>query len=179
MAKGGGIAKKTVTAVDDSVDAEMVARWLNCSTRMVRQYAEEGLVIRIGPDRFDLERSVGNVVLYLRELASSRRGADGTDVVKASAALKDAQRKLAELKYQQLDGQLISLREAEAVWSGLVRSGRVLFQSLPARARAILPYLPDADRVALEQLADDMLREIALKGPVPLPSGASDEPDED
>jgi phage terminase Nu1 subunit (DNA packaging protein) len=162
MAKGGGIAKKTVTAVDDSVDAEMVARWLNCSTRMVRQYAEEGLVIRIGPDRFDLERSVGNVVLYLRELASSRRGADGTDVVKASAALKDAQRKLAELKYQQLDGQLISLREAEAVWSGLVRSGRVLFQSLPARARAILPYLPDADRVALEQLADDMLREIAL-----------------
>jgi hypothetical protein len=40
MAKGGGIAKKTVTAVDDSVDAEMVARWLNCSTRMVRQYAE-------------------------------------------------------------------------------------------------------------------------------------------
>jgi phage terminase Nu1 subunit (DNA packaging protein) len=119
------------------------------------------------------------VVLYLRELASSRRGADGTDVVKASAALKDAQRKLAELKYQQLDGQLISLREAEAVWSGLVRSGRVLFQSLPARARAILPYLPDADRVALEQLADDMLREIALKGPVPLPSGASDEPDED
>jgi phage terminase Nu1 subunit (DNA packaging protein) len=179
VAEGGDIAKNMDTPMDDSVDAEMVARWLNCSTRMVRQYAEQGLVIRIGPDRFDLERSVGNVVLYLRELASSRRGADGTDVVKASAALKDAQRKLAELKYQQLDGQLISLREAEAVWSGLVRSGRVLFQSLPARARAILPYLPDADRVALEQLADDMLREIALKGPVPLPTGASDEPDED
>jgi phage terminase Nu1 subunit (DNA packaging protein) len=179
VAEGGDIAKNMDTPMDDSVDAEMVARWLNGSTRMVRQYAEQGLVIRIGPDRFDLERSVGNVVLYLRELASSRRGADGTDVVKASAALKDAQRKLAELKYQQLDGQLISLREAEAVWSGLVRSGRVLFQSLPARARAILPYLPDADRVALEQLADDMLREIALKGPVPLPSGASDEPDED
>jgi phage terminase Nu1 subunit (DNA packaging protein) len=179
VAEGGDIAKYMDTPMDDSVDAEMVARWLNGSTRMVRQYAEQGLVIRIGPDRFDLERSVGNVVLYLRELASSRRGADGTDVVKASAALKDAQRKLAELKYQQLDGQLISLREAEAVWSGLVRSGRVLFQSLPARARAILPYLPDADRVALEQLADDMLREIALKGPVPLPSGASDEPDED
>ena len=179
MTKSGSIAKKTVASVDDSVDVETVARWLNCSTRQVRQYAEEGLAVRTGPGRFDLERSVGNVVLHLRELASSRRGADGTDVVKASAALKDAQRRLAELKYQQLDGQLISLREAEAVWSGLVRSGRVLFQSLPARARAILPHLTDADQVALEQLADDMLREIALKGPVPLPSGASDEPDED
>jgi phage terminase Nu1 subunit (DNA packaging protein) len=179
MTKGGSIAKKTVAPMDNSVDVETVARWLNCSPRMVRQYAEEGLAVRTGPGRFDLERSVGNVVLHLRELASSRRGADGTDVVKASTALKDAQRKLAELKYQQLDGQLISLREAEAAWSGLVRSGRVLFQLLPTRARLVLPHLTDADQATLEKLADDMLREIALKGPVPLPTGASDEPDED
>jgi phage terminase Nu1 subunit (DNA packaging protein) len=179
MIEGGSIAKKTVTPVDDSVDAATVARWLNCSTRQVREYAEQGLVIRTGPGRFDLERSVGNVVLHLRELASSRRGADGTDVVKASAALKDAQRKLAELKYQQLDGQLMSLPEAEAVWSGLVRSGRTLVQSLPARARFVLPHLTDADQATLEKLVDDMLREIAIKGSVPLPTGASDEPDED
>jgi phage terminase Nu1 subunit (DNA packaging protein) len=146
---------------------------------MVREYAEAGLVIRIEPGRFDLERSVGNVVLHLRELASSRRGADGVDAVKASAALKDAQRKLTEVKYQQLDGQLISLPEAEAVWSGLVRSGRTLFQSLPARARAVLPHLIDADQATLDTLVEDMLREIALKGPVPIPTGASDEPDED
>jgi phage terminase Nu1 subunit (DNA packaging protein) len=178
MTTGAGTAKNT-KPVDDSVDAATLARWLNCSTRQVRQYAEEGLAVRTGRGRFDLERSVGNVVLHLRELASSRRGVDGSDAVKASAALKDAQRKLAELKYQQLDGQLISLREAEAVWSGLVRSGRVLFQSLPARARVILPHLSDADQATLEKLADDMLREIALKGPVPLPTGASDEPAED
>jgi phage terminase Nu1 subunit (DNA packaging protein) len=179
MANGGGIAKNMDTPMDASVDAATVGRWLSCSPRMVRQYAEEGFAVRTGPGRFDLERSVGNVVLHLRELASSRRGADGTDVVKASAALKDAQRRLAELKYQQLDGQLISLREAEAVWSGLVRSGRVLFQSLPARARVVLPHLTDADQATLEKLADDMLREVALKGPVPLPIGTSDEPDED
>jgi hypothetical protein len=35
----------------------------------------------------------------LLEPASSRRGGDGVDVVNASAALKDAHRKLAELKY--------------------------------------------------------------------------------
>jgi phage terminase Nu1 subunit (DNA packaging protein) len=179
MTKGGSIAKNTGKPMDDSVDAATVARWLNCSTRQVREYVERRLVVRTGPGQFDLEASVRGVVLYLRELASSRRGADGTDVVKASAALKDAQRKLAELKYQQLDGQLISLREAEAVWSDLVRSGRVLFQSLPARARVVLPHLTDADQATLEKLADDMLREVALKGPVPLPIGTSDEPDED
>jgi phage terminase Nu1 subunit (DNA packaging protein) len=174
MANGGGIAKKTVAPADDSVDAATVARWLNCSPRMVRQYAEEGLVIRTGPGRFDLERSVGNVVLHLRELASSRRGADGTDVVKASAALKDAQRKLAELRYAQLDAQVISLPEAEMLWADLVRSARRLFQCFPARARATLPHLSDADQATLEKVGEAMLREIALKGQVPLPAAESD-----
>jgi phage terminase Nu1 subunit (DNA packaging protein) len=72
--------RKTGKSLDDSVDAETVARWLNCSMRQVRQYAEEGLVVRPGPGQFDLERSVGNVIFHLRELASSRRGADGTEV---------------------------------------------------------------------------------------------------
>jgi phage terminase Nu1 subunit (DNA packaging protein) len=179
MTRDGGIVSYAGKPMDDSVDAATVARWLNCSTRQVREYVERRLVVRTGPGQFDLEASVRGVVLYLRELASSRRGADGTDVVKASAALKDAQRKLAELKYQQLDGQLMSLSEAEAVWSGLVRSGRTLVQSLPARARFVLPHLTDADQATLEKLVDDMLREIALKGSVPLPTGASDEPDED
>ena len=174
MTKGGDIAKETVTPVDNSVDAETVARWLNCSLRMVREYAERGLVVRIEPGRFDLERSVGNVVLHLRELASSRRGADGTDVVKASAALKDAQRKLAELRYAQLDAQVISLPEAEMLWADLVRSARRLFQCFPARARAALPHLSDADQATLEKVGEAMLREIALKGQVPLPAAESD-----
>jgi len=42
MKTGGGIEKETFTPLDDSVDAATVARWLNCSPRMVRQYAEEG-----------------------------------------------------------------------------------------------------------------------------------------
>ena len=177
MTEGGGIAKDTDMPMDDSVDAATVARWLNCSTRQVRQYAEEGLAVRTGPGRFDLERSVGNVVLHLRELAASRKGADGADVVKASAALKDVQRRLAELKYAQLDGQVISLPEAEMLWGELVRSGRALFRSFPLRARSVLPHLSDADQLALERLADDMLREMALKGPVPLPVASDDESD--
>ena len=101
---------------------------------MVRQYAEEELAVRTGPGRFDLEASVGGVVQHLRELASSHRG-EGADVVKASAELKDAQRKLAELRYAQLDAQVISLPEAEMLWADLVRSARRLFQSYP-RGRA-------------------------------------------
>jgi hypothetical protein len=39
--------------------------------------------------------------------------------------------------------------------------------------------LSDADQLALERLADDMLREMALKGPVPLPVASDDQTDID
>ena len=39
MTEGGNTAKEAATQVDISVDAATVARWLNCSLRMVRQYA--------------------------------------------------------------------------------------------------------------------------------------------
>jgi phage terminase Nu1 subunit (DNA packaging protein) len=109
--------------MEDSVDAATVARWLNCSPRMVRQYAEEGLAVRTRPGRFDLERSVGNVVLHLRELAASRKGADGADVVKASAALKDVQRRLAELKYA--GSTIVSSAHSTRLSDGVLNRRRV------------------------------------------------------
>ena len=140
MANGGGIAKKTVAPADDLVDAATVARWLNCSTRMVRQYAEEGLAVRTGPGRFDLERSVGNVVLHLRELASGHRS-EGRNVVKASAELKQSQKRLVDLRYNQLRAKLISMDEVEAVWSDLILATQFLFRSIAPRFRERAPYL--------------------------------------
>jgi phage terminase Nu1 subunit (DNA packaging protein) len=83
MTEGGGIPNETSTPVDDSVDTATLARWLNCSPRMARQYAEEGRAVRTAPGRFDLEASVRGVVKHLRELASGHRS-EGADVVKAA-----------------------------------------------------------------------------------------------
>ncbi len=105
--------------MDDLVDAATVARLLNCTTRMVRQYAEEGLAVRVGPGRFDLEASVRGVVKHLRELASGHRS-EGADVVKASAELKQSQKRLIDLRYNQLRAKLISIDEVEALWSDLI-----------------------------------------------------------
>jgi hypothetical protein len=81
---------------------------------------------------------------------------------------------LTDLKFAQLDRLLLSLPECEAIWSAPVRSGRVLFQSFPARARLVPPRLTYADQRTLEMLADDMLREIAIKGPVPRVAGGGE-----
>jgi hypothetical protein len=86
--------------------------------------------------------------------------------------LKEAQRRLVELKYQQLDGQLISLPDIEVLWSDLVRNSRMLFESFPVRARFELQHLSDADQLALERLVGVMLEEMAIKGEAPLPASS-------
>jgi hypothetical protein len=61
----------------------------------------------------------------------------GADVVTASAELKWAQKKLVELRYQQLAGQLLSMADVEAVWGDLVTTTKWLFLALPQRAREL------------------------------------------
>jgi phage terminase Nu1 subunit (DNA packaging protein) len=172
MAKGGGIAEKTVAPVDDSVDAATLARWLNCSPRMARQYAEEGRAVRTGPGRFDLEASVRGVVKHLRELASGHRS-EGADVVKASAELKQSQKRLVDLRYNQLRAKLISIDEVEAVWSDLILATQFLFRSIAPRFRERAPYLSPQHYEMLQELTQELLREVAIAGKAPVPQASS------
>jgi len=177
MTKGGSIAKKTVASVDDSVDVETVARWLSCSTRQVRQYAEEGLAVCTGPGRFDLEGSVRGVVKHLRELASGHRS-EGADVVKASAELKQSQKRLVDLRYNQLRAKLISIDEVEAMWSDLILATQFLFRSIAPRFRERAPYLSPQHYEMLQELTQELLREVAIAGKAPVPqASASDASD--
>jgi phage terminase Nu1 subunit (DNA packaging protein) len=172
MANGGGIAKKTGTPMDDSVDAATLARWLNCSMRQVRQYAEQRLAVRTGPGRFDLEASVRGVVKHLRELASGHRS-EGADVVKASAELKQSQKRLVDLRYNQLRAKLISMDEVEAVWSDLILATQFLFRSIAPRFRERAPYLSPQHYEMLQELTQELLREVVIAGKAPVPQASS------
>jgi phage terminase Nu1 subunit (DNA packaging protein) len=172
MTEGGDIAKEEITPMDDSVDAATIARWLNCSTRQVRQYTEEKLVIRTGPGRFDLEASVRGVVKHLRELASGHRS-EGADVAKASAELKQSQKRLVDLRYNQLRAKLISMDEVEAVWSDLILATQFLFRSIAPRFRERAPYLSPQHYEMLQELTQELLREVAIAGKAPVPQASS------
>ena len=105
------------------VDALALAEMLNCDERTVRNYAQMGIAKRAARDRYALFESIAGVVKHFRELAS-RQGT--AEAMKAGAALKDAQRRLADFRYEQLKSQLISLPEAEAVWRDLDVSSQSL-----------------------------------------------------
>jgi phage terminase Nu1 subunit (DNA packaging protein) len=138
----------------------------------VRQYAEEGLAVRTGPGRFDLEASVRGVVQHLRELASGHRS-EGADVVKASAELKQSQKRLIDLRYNQLRAKLISFDELEALWSDLILATQFLFRSIAARMRERAPDLSREHYELLQELTQELLREVVIAGKAPVPKASS------
>ncbi len=153
------------------VSGPVLAAVLGVDPKTVQRYAADGIAIRRGHGRYLLLKSVCNIVTRLREQAAGRMGRDqNCDVIKANAELKQAQKKLTELRIAQLEGNLISLDEVKAAWDDVALSVRQLFMSLPSRARFDLPHLSGADQKVLERLTREMLTEVATEGAVRLPT---------
>jgi hypothetical protein len=98
--------------------------------------------------------------------------------VKAGAALKDAQRRLVEVKLAKLEGELLSMPEIEALWGDFAASTKWSFLALPSRVRVEFGVAPDLEeRLAL--LWASMLREVAFAGQIQLPCADEPEVDDD
>lgn len=153
------------------VDDNTLGRILRCDPVAIRKYVRLGIITREPNRKFPLFQSIGNVVDYLRNMAS-RMGT--ADTMKASAALKQTQRQLAEVKLQKLNGTLLSMQEIETLWGDMAASAKWLFLTFPARVRHLLELsAEDEARIAL--LATSMLREVAFNGQLQLPGKDGDE----
>ena len=143
------------------------------SKRTIERYAADNVVVRVGHGRYLLLQSVQNVARRLRQQADERLGRDEqTDAVRATVELKDAQRRLTQLKTKQLEGHLITMTEIEAAWEEIGRILKEMFLSFPTRVLSLLPHLDEKEQEALEQLVRDMLSEVpCCNEPPRLPGG--------
>lgn len=167
-------AKKEAEKDPDVVSVHELATALDCSTRSVEKYAEQDLVIKVGRGRYKYVESIQNVVRYLRKQASTQTTGDGKfDLVEEGALYKQAQRKMLEMRVEQMEGRLISVQEIEEAWSTLVTETRQMVLSLPGRCRMELPDLTGHEQKLIEGICRDLLTETALgTGKMPRNSGA-------
>ena len=167
------IEKKEAEKDPDLVSVHQLATALDCSTRSVEKYAEQGLVLKVGRGRYKYLESIQNVVRYLRKQASTQASGDGKfDLVEESALFKQAQRKMLEMRVEQMEGRLISVAEVEDAWATLVTETRQMVLSLPGRCRMELPDLTGHEQKLIEGICRDLLTEMALgTGKMPRNSG--------
>lgn len=158
------------------VDDQTLGRILRCEPMTIRRYVRIGVIKREKNKKFALFQSIGAVVEYLRGMAGSQGSGDA---IKAGAALKNAQRQLAEVKLAKLNGELLSMPEIEAIWGDLAAATKWLFLTLPVRIRASLTKVTAEDEATIAGLCTSMLREVAFSGQLQLPGKNLDDARDD
>ena len=160
------------------VTSSALAEALGASKKTIERYAADKIVVRVGHGRYLLLQSVRNVAQRLREQAAERLGRDEqVDAARANVELKDAQRRLTQLKIEQLEEQLITIPEVQAAWDEIGLNIKQMFLSFPARVRSLLPHLDSGDQEVLEQLVREMLTEVPVCNEPPrLPVGCRSAP---
>lgn len=164
MGRAAATASAKVAAEVDAMelDERALAKLLRTDATTVHRYRRQGIIRQCAPRRYNLSDCVGNMIDHLRQIAG-RQGSK--EAMAAGAALKQAQRRVAELKAAALDGTLLSMPEIEAHWSDLIQQTKWLILSIPAKARTECG-LTGEQETALKKLCAAMLREVAAAGQV-------------
>ena len=175
---GGPIEETATTEVDEAtlgrvldwdpqaeVDEATIGRVLECDPQEVRKFARMNVIRRSAPGRYPLFPSIRFVVGHFRRLAA---GYGTGEAMRANAALRDSQRRLIDLRYDQLRGALVNMTEIEEVWGDLIQATQFLFRSIAARMRERAPDLSREHYELLQELAQELLRETAIAGRAPL-----------
>jgi phage terminase Nu1 subunit (DNA packaging protein) len=104
--------------MNDSVPADVLARWLGVSERLVRELARKGVVVNSGRNQFKLEESVRNVIADQRRTIVGKGGASvAAQAAKERSRLAAAQADKAELQNAATRGALLDAGQVEREWT--------------------------------------------------------------
>jgi phage terminase Nu1 subunit (DNA packaging protein) len=146
------------------VDEATLGRVLDCDAQEIRRYWRMGIIKRSAAKKYPLFPSIRFVLGHFRRLAS---GYGTGEAMRANAALRDSQRRLTDLRYDQLRGTLVNMTEIEAMWGDLIQTTQFLFRSIASRMRERAPDLSREHYELLQELAQELLREAATAGRAP------------
>ena len=87
-----------------------IAELLGISTRVVRDYVSRGIIVSSPqPGRYLTQASIAGYLTSLRNKAMGRGGEDGPSLADERAKSETVNRKIAEIKLAQLQGEVLTL----------------------------------------------------------------------
>jgi phage terminase Nu1 subunit (DNA packaging protein) len=132
------------------VNSQTLADWCGISTRHVAQLAAEGVLVKVSRGRFDLKQSVTKYMARLREQAAGR-----SDIAAAAVTLKQANARLADLRYRKEARELIEVDLVKRTEGPIMRALMQRFLSLPGKFAFEIPAITVHDRARMEQVCRD------------------------
>lgn len=116
---------------------------------------KRGLVIRLGRDAYDLERSVNAYVTHLRGLAAGwGSGEQAASLTAERARLAKEQADAQAMKNAVQRGELVAADEVAREWGDVLRRVRARILAAPSRLRQELALAPDVAEAFDRELRD-------------------------
>lgn len=131
------------------------------SERSVREFADRGLVAKVGRGKYRLIESVQMYTAHLREVASGRGGEEGVlDLTAERARLAKEQADAVSLKNAASRRELVPAVDIERGWTTVCRRVRNAMLAVPSRVRQSLPHLTAYDGSVIDREIRDALSEL-------------------
>ena len=134
-----------------------LASMFGVSVQVVAKLAKEGHVERTSRGKYDLALSVGRYCAHLRAGAAGRGGVDAVESLSQERArLAKEQADGHALKNAALRGEMVSVADVDATWSGIMSDVRAGILAIPSRVQQRVMSLTATDVAAI----DAELREV-------------------
>ena len=157
-----------------AVGGTELAEWLDLEPQSVSRLAKQGVLPKEARGRYNLQQCVTAYVQYAKALASNKKGAEPEDLQeirkqkeKADLRLTEARAQQEELKAQELQRQLVPMRDVIEVVTTLVKTAQSKLLAIPTRLAAQARQTPSnaeakalietAIREALSEVSQDRL----------------------
>ena len=144
------------------VDELTLAKLFDCSDRNIRDLAKRNLVVKIGPGRYDLGKSVQTYVKHLRGQASGHKSGDD-DLDAERARLTRRQAEEIEMRLALTRGEAIEIDQVAPALERIVRSVQLSLLAVSTKAAGRLPHLTRHDIGEIDALIRDALSDAAVE----------------
>lgn len=144
------------------VDELTLAKLFDCSDRNIRDLAKRNLVVKVGPGRYDLGKSVQSYVKHLRGMAAGHKSGDD-DLVAERARLTRRQAEEIEMRLALKRGEAIEIDQVAPALERIVRSVQLSLLAVSAKAAGKMPHLTRQDIAQFDALVRDALAEASAE----------------
>lgn len=147
--------------MEDVGNIGVIADWLGCSERTVKEYSAKGLTVKTGRGQYVIKDTVAKVIAYERSMAAGRGGAAALDLTAERARFAASQADVNEHKLAVLRGEYLRAGDVRMRWdtaAGLIRA--CVLSAVSAIAQA-LSHLTRHDVDTIDRILRDALTQAA------------------
>lgn len=149
---------------------------LNISMRALSDLDKRGLLVRGAKNgTYQTVPSMHMYIDRMRATAAGRLKEQASPAAEERFKREQLERKTAELKYDQMRGEVLSLSEVEESWSEFAGKVKSAVLSIPTKSRAAIPHLTAHDAAQIKTICKDLLNDLADEVRASVVSGAPDD----